>query len=260
FNVLIVYSPHAILRFYDVNNWKQLGEIRLAYDNDNYCLFDDYKNVAIYRTRQIDPFESDVHLGIKAYSCTNGQLLWNWKGSENTGVIHAILPNESTRRFVCQYASWGGASFRCNSISFDGTDATPIVYTLPYEPRTDNGPPLQILIKKGEYSLSLMYSYEEKERFILRDDKTFETMCEFTAGNSNIRCLLIDKSVQFAAGIVDNNALAIWTRRREHFEWWGIYEQLEFWVAVLFFGALIWSVRRDWAERNGVGQGVKQTA
>ena len=62
------------------------------------------------------------------------------------------------------------------------------------------------------------------------------------------------------AAVVDNNALAIWTRRREHFEWWGIYEQAEFWVAVLFFGALVWSIRRDWAERNGVGQGVKQTA
>jgi hypothetical protein len=46
------------------------------------------------------------------------------------------------------------------------------------------------------------------------------------------------------AGLNDN-ALGIWTRRRQHFEWWGVYEQTEFWLAALLFGVFLWSVRRD---------------
>ena len=47
----------------------------------------------------------------------------------------------------------------------------------------------------------------------------------------------------------DPNSLAIWSRTRQHFEWWGLYERPETWLAFALLSAFLWSVLRDWRTR-----------
>lgn len=46
----------------------------------------------------------------------------------------------------------------------------------------------------------------------------------------------------------DRKSLAVWTRRRQQLEWWGMYEQKEPWIFLFIFAAFVWSLLCDWRQ------------
>jgi hypothetical protein len=61
--------------------------------------------------------------------------------------------------------------------------------------------------------------------------------------------LAISKNKQRICACVGGNALGVWTRTREHFEWWGLYERSEAWLALGLCAAFLWSIIRDFKPR-----------
>jgi hypothetical protein len=88
--------------------------------------------------------------------------------------------------------------------------------------------------------------------FAMIDRKTNAEVSMLRAPGVRVDCMRLAPDAQRAAGIVNGNALCVWTRRRRHFEWWGVYEQWEFWLAGMIFGGLLWSGCRDWKEARKI--------
>ncbi len=64
-------------------------------------------------------------------------------------------------------------------------------------------------------------------------------------GSSIEKPLCISANKQRIVACVGGNALGVWTRTRQHFEWWGLYERPETWLAFTLLGLVLWSLRRD---------------
>ncbi len=60
--------------------------------------------------------------------------------------------------------------------------------------------------------------------------------------------LLVSDNKQIISAHV-NKSVGIWTRTRQHFEWWGLYERPETWAALFLFLALLRSLVRDYRPR-----------
>lgn len=71
-------------------------------------------------------------------------------------------------------------------------------------------------------------------------------------GSTMTMPIAVSGNRQRVAACVDGNALGIWTRRRQHLEWWGVYEQWEFWPVAAFFSAFVWSLWRDWKDSRKI--------
>jgi len=60
--------------------------------------------------------------------------------------------------------------------------------------------------------------------------------------------------------VLENLDIGVWTRSRQHFEWWGIYEQPECWLAAALLIGFVWSVRRDWIDARKIALAPKSVS
>jgi len=73
-------------------------------------------------------------------------------------------------------------------------------------------------------------------------------LCRVSAGEQKIDWdgVRVSADKQRLLACFEDNQLAVWTRTRQHFEWWGLFERPELWLAVALFAAFCWGIRRDW--------------
>lgn len=238
--LLVIHFPGKCLQFFETTNWKKISEISLAPDEDSFCLIDDSHAAVIFSTGGSTPFGGAKSLALKAVRCANGELLWKWKTAENINKLMNLRPNEKERRIVCNYTNQANRD-ECYSIGYDGTNAYKMLDCTAHD-STDLA---WGETKSKDGRLILLMSFSRNA--VLLRDKSWENVSEISFPDYwSINWIGISDNAQFASGIVDGNAIGRWTFRRHHFEWWGIYEQPESWLAVAMFGLLIWSIRRDW--------------
>ena len=259
---LIIHKKNT-LECYNTSDWKRFLSVPLPDDLSAYQFIDNYQTLIIGQSILPDNTNSFGEVVIiSAIRCADQKVVWKWQSDLLLGMSGLNLAADEGKKRVSFSVSPGVIMCRYSQTSFtlDFSNSSSI-QLLDHKPSPEY---YDIQLLNDSVSTDgrwFMACGRVKNRIILDDIKSKqENVCAFSTQNYSARCAAMSHDSRKIAAVVDNNALAIWTRRREHFEWWGIYEQAEFWVAVLFFGALVWSIRRDWAERNGVGQGVKLAA
>jgi hypothetical protein len=85
-----------------------------------------------------------------------------------------------------------------------------------------------------------------KQAHLDPEPETGRLLFSLTANGMKIeKPISVSGNKQRICACVDGSALGIWTRTRQHFEWWGLYERAETWLAIALFSGLIWSLVRD---------------
>ena len=237
--------------FYDIDTWAPAFTIPLAEGTVGLEVTpDNHSALQVFFTTT----EGKNLIGVREVSRETGKVLWRktFEHPYHLNYKFGLKSDPRARRLTFSvfdlYEKWE----RHFAIDYSNPGAVEChdAEAPSYESLRDD-----VWTEDGRYRL---HFDAQKKQVVWRDLNADRDICAMMAPGVEIGLPIgVSRDWRQVAVAVDGNALGIWRRVRENIEWWGIYERLEFWLAVALLLAFLWSVRRDWKDARKIALAPK---